>query len=79
MKTLFFATPADFCAWLEKNHATEKEASIGFYKRDCGKPSITWPESVDAALSYGWIDGVRKTIERIRDPIRLTPRKPKKT
>src|SRR6266436_6391239 len=79
MKTLFFATPADFCAWLERNHATEKEASIGFYKRDCGKPSMTWPESVDAALCYGWIDGVRHSIDAISYRIRFTPRKPTST
>jgi uncharacterized protein YdeI (YjbR/CyaY-like superfamily) len=79
MKTLFFATPADFRSWLEKNHVTEKEASIGLYKRDCGKASITWPESVDAALCYGWIDGVRNSIDEISYRIRFTPRKPTST
>jgi uncharacterized protein YdeI (YjbR/CyaY-like superfamily) len=78
-KTLFFPTPADFRAWLEKNHATELELSVGFYKRDSGKPSITWPESVDAALCYGWIDGVRNSIDAVSYRIRFTPRKPTST
>lgn len=75
-KVLFFATPADFRAWLDKNHAREQELSVGFYKRDSGQPSITWPESVDCALSYGWIDGVRNSIDEISYRIRFTPRKP---
>jgi uncharacterized protein YdeI (YjbR/CyaY-like superfamily) len=78
-KTLFFATPADFRAWLEKNHALHTELSVGFYKRDSGKPSITWPESVDAALCYGWIDGVRNSIDAVSYRIRFTPRKPTST
>jgi uncharacterized protein YdeI (YjbR/CyaY-like superfamily) len=76
MKTLFFATAEHFRAWLERNHASQREASIGFYNRDSGKPSITWPESVDAALCYGWIDGVRNAIDAISYRIRFTPRKP---
>lgn len=79
MKILFFAAPADFRAWLEKNHASEPELFVGFYKRDSGKPSITWPESVDAALCYGWIDGVRNSIDAVRYRIRFTPRKPTST
>jgi len=79
LKTLFFATPADFRAWLEKNHAAHTELSVGFYKRDSGKPSITWPESVDAALCYGWIDGVRNSIDAVSYRIRFTPRKPTST
>jgi uncharacterized protein YdeI (YjbR/CyaY-like superfamily) len=74
-KPLFFATPADFRAWLEKNHSTHHELSVGFYKRDSGRPSITWPESVDAALCYGWIDGVRNSIDAMSYRIRFTPRK----
>ena len=79
MKTLFFATPADFRAWLDRHHASEQELSVGFYKRDSGKPSITWSESVDAALSYGWIDGVRNSIDEVSYRIRFTPRKPTST
>jgi len=71
----FFPTPADFRAWLEGHHATATELLVGFYKRGSGKPSITWPESVDCALSYGWIDGIRKRIDDESYTIRFTPRK----
>src|ERR1051325_9547371 len=73
----FFKTPADFRKWLEKNHESLDEQWIGFYKRDSGKPSITWPESVDEALCFGWIDGLRKSIDAVSYRIRLTPRKPR--
>ena len=79
MKTLFFATAEHFRAWLERNHASQREASIGFYNRDSGKPSITWPESVQVALCFGWIDGVRKSIDETSYMIRFTPRKPTST
>lgn len=75
MKPLFFATPADWQKWLEKNHDRENEVLVGFYKRDSGKPSITWPESVDAALCFGWIDGVRRSIDASSYTIRFTPRR----
>jgi uncharacterized protein YdeI (YjbR/CyaY-like superfamily) len=78
-KVLFFARPDHFRAWLDKNHATEQELQVGFYKRESGQPSITWPESVDCALSYGWIDGVRNSIDEISYRIRFTPRKPTST
>src|ERR1044072_7408266 len=58
----FFPTPKDFRNWLRKNHAKEKELLVGFHKKDTGKPSITWPESVDEALCFGWIGGVRKSL-----------------
>lgn len=74
MKPRFFATPEAFRAWLEKHHATEKELLVGYYKKDSGKKSITWPESVDEALCYGWIDGVRRSIDEISYTIRFTPR-----
>jgi uncharacterized protein YdeI (YjbR/CyaY-like superfamily) len=77
VKPRFFATPEAFRAWLEKHHATEKELLVGFYKKDSGKKSITWPESVDEALCFGWIDGIRKTIDNISYTIRFTPRKVK--
>ena len=77
MKAKFFATPEKFRAWLEKHHATEKELLVGFYRKDSGKPSITWPESVDEALCVGWIDGVRRTIDETSYSIRFTPRSPK--
>ena len=76
MKPTFFRTPAEFREWLEKHHATTNELWIGYYKKDSGKPSLTWSESVDEALCYGWIDGIRKSIDDISYKIRFTPRKP---
>lgn len=75
-EVLYFATPAAWRGWLEKHHDKAKELWVGFHKRDSGKPSITWPESVDEALCFGWIDGVRKSIDETRYKIRFTPRKP---
>ena len=75
MKPEFFQTPADFGTWLEKNHATATELWVGFYKKDSGKPSITWPESVDQALCFGWIDGIRKGVDERSYQIRFTPRR----
>jgi uncharacterized protein YdeI (YjbR/CyaY-like superfamily) len=75
MKPTFFKKPSDFKAWLAKHHQTHKELLVGFYKKDSGHPSITWPESVDEALCYGWIDGVRKSVDEISYTIRFTPRK----
>jgi len=71
----FFPTPADFRAWLERHHQTHDELLVGFYKRHCGRPSITWPESVDEALSFGWIDGVRRRIDDESYTIRFSPRR----
>ena len=76
MNPRFFATPPEFRAWLEKNHAKERELLVGFYKKGTGKPSITWPESVDEALCFGWIDGVRRSLGDEAYTIRFTPRKP---
>jgi uncharacterized protein YdeI (YjbR/CyaY-like superfamily) len=75
MKPRFFATPTDFRRWLERNHESEQELLVGFYKRGSGKPSITWPESVDQALCFGWIDGLRKRIDDESYTIRFTRRK----
>ena len=71
----FFATPGEFRAWLEAHHATETELLVGFYKKGSKRPSITWPESVDEALCYGWIDGVRRSLGDEAYTIRFTPRK----
>lgn len=76
MEPTFFPTPAAFRRWLEKNHDKSPELLVGFYKKDSGKPSITWPESVDQALCFGWIDGVRRRIDDVSYSIRFTPRKP---
>jgi uncharacterized protein YdeI (YjbR/CyaY-like superfamily) len=76
MKPKFFATPASFREWLVQHHADQSELLVGFYKRDSGKPSITWPDSVDEALCFGWIDGVRKSLSEEAYTVRFTPRKP---
>jgi uncharacterized protein YdeI (YjbR/CyaY-like superfamily) len=76
-KPQFFPTLADWHDWLKENHAHEQELWVGFYKRDSGRPSITWPESVDGALCFGWIDGVRKSIDAVSYKIRFTPRQPR--
>lgn len=75
VKPTFFATPAAFRSWLEANHATKSELLVGFYKTSSGKPSLTWSESVDEALCFGWIDGRRTGLDDEAYTIRFTPRK----
>lgn len=77
MEVKFFKTPAEFRAWLEKHHATERELWVGYYKKGSGRQSITWPESVDEALCYGWIDGIRKSVDEESYANRFTPRRPR--
>jgi uncharacterized protein YdeI (YjbR/CyaY-like superfamily) len=79
MEPKFFATPADFRAWLEEHHGSERELWVGFHKKGSGRPSITWPESVDQALCFGWIDGVRKSLGPDSYVIRFTPRRARST
>ena len=74
-ETRFFATPENFREWLKVHHENTRELWVGFYKKGSGRPSITWPESVDEALCVGWIDGLRKTIDAESYKIRFTPRK----
>jgi uncharacterized protein YdeI (YjbR/CyaY-like superfamily) len=75
----FFKTAKDFGAWLTERGATATELIVGFYKRGSGRASMTWPESVDEALCFGWIDGVRNRIDDASYQIRFTPRKPTST
>jgi len=75
MKPRFFPTPAAFRRWLERHHASVPELFVGFHKRGSGKPSITWPESVDQALCFGWIDGIRRSLGVTSYTIRFTPRR----
>jgi len=75
MKVKYFKSPAEFRRWLEKNHATTQELWVGYYKKSSAKPSITWPESVDEALCFGWIDGIRKSVDDLRYTSRFTPRR----
>lgn len=79
MAPVFFADGEAFRAWLEEHHATEKELQVGFHKRESGNGGITWPEAVDEALCYGWIDGVTKRIDDASYEIRFTPRKTRST
>ena len=72
----FFRTPADLRRWFDKNHQTAELLWVGFLKKETGRPSITWQESVDEALSVGWIDGIRKRIDEESYKIRFTPRRP---
>ncbi len=76
-KPQFFPSPSAWRAWLEEHHAETEELWVGLYKRESGRPSITWPEAVDGALRFGWIDGIRKSIDDISYKIRFTPRKPR--
>ena len=72
----FFATPAEWRAWLEEHHATETELVVGFWKKGSGKASMTWSESVDEALCFGWIDAIRRSVDDESYTIRFTRRKP---
>ena len=76
MKPRFFATPEKFRAWLAANHAKRPELLVGFYKKSTGIQSIDWPQSVDEALCYGWIDGIRRSLGEDGYTIRFTPRRP---
>lgn len=76
MAPRFFASSAAWRKWLHAHHAKQTELLVGFYKRDSGRPCMTWSESVDEALCYGWIDGVRKSIDDTRYSIRFSVRKP---
>ncbi len=75
MNPAFFKTQAEFSAWLWENHRIVKELWVGFHRRTSGKPGISYPEAVDEALCFGWIDGVRKKIDEQSYQVRFTPRK----
>ena len=75
MKSVFFATAEEFGAWLEQHHETAAEVMVGFYKKGSGKPGITWPEAVEQALRFGWIDSVRRSLDGESYMNRFTPRK----
>ena len=79
MPPIFFNNQNEFRNWLEKNHQSETELLVGFYKVNTGKPSMTWSQSVDQALCFGWIDGIRKKVDEEGYCIRFTPRKPDST
>jgi uncharacterized protein YdeI (YjbR/CyaY-like superfamily) len=75
VKPKFFKSPNDLQKWFANHHATKTELLVGYYKKDSGKKSITWPESVDEALCVGWIDGIRRRVDDLSYTIRFTPRR----
>ncbi len=75
-KPVFFPSQEDFRSWLEKNYQNSAEVLVGYYKLKTGKPSMTWSESVDQAICFGWIDGIRRSIDEESYCIRFTPRRP---
>jgi len=75
MTPVFFKNEEEFRNWLDENHQSATELWVGFYRKETGKPSMTWSESVDQALCFGWIDGIRKKVDDQRYTIRFTPRK----
>jgi uncharacterized protein YdeI (YjbR/CyaY-like superfamily) len=75
MKPHFFSDQSKLRKWFEQNHNKKEELLLGYYKKRSGNPSVTWEESVDEALCFGWIDGIRKSIDEISYTIRFTPRK----
>ncbi len=77
MEPIFFPSQTEFRTWLEENHETADEVLVGFYKKKAGKPSMTWSESVDQALCFGWIDGKGRSLGDEAHTIRFTPRRPK--
>ncbi|HEX6263012.1 MAG TPA: YdeI/OmpD-associated family protein [Actinomycetota bacterium] len=76
MDAIYFSGADEFRAWMEENHHTAAELYVGFHKKGAGIPSMTWEESVDVALCFGWIDGVRRSVDDERYVIRFTPRRP---
>jgi len=73
---VYFNSQNEFREWLEKNHDKESEIIAGYYKVGTGRPSMTWSESVDQAICFGWIDGIRRSVDNERYTIRFTPRRP---
>lgn len=76
-KVTFFSTQSLFRQWLAKNHARSVELWVGFHKKNSGKKSISYAEALDEALCFGWIDGVRKSVDESSYTIRFTPRRSK--
>ena len=77
MTPRFFTNPNELRMWFRENYNKTGELWVGYYKKNSGIPSIDWPESVDAALCFGWIDGIRKRHGEKTYKIRFTPRRPK--
>ncbi|MDF1670910.1 MAG: YdeI/OmpD-associated family protein [Roseovarius sp.] len=73
---IFFTTQDAFGEWLE-HHPDAPEIWVGYFRKSTGRACPTWSETVDVALCFGWIDGIRKSIDEHRYKIRFTPRKSK--
>lgn len=76
-EAIYFSGTAEFRKWLDEKHETESELLVGFYKVHTKKPSMSWSESVDEAICFGWIDGIRRSVDDESYTIRFTPRNPK--
>jgi len=74
-----FGSPDAFRAWLKVNHSMRDELWVGYWRKSTGRSSITWEESVDEALCFGWIDGIRKRVDEDAYTIRFTPRRKSST
>ena len=74
MKTLYVTKRADWRKWLEKNHASEKEIWLVYYRKDSGKPRISYDDALEEALAFGWIDSIQKGIDDERFAQRFSPR-----
>ena len=72
----YFTTAADFRRWLEKHHTTATEFLVGFHKKALGKGGLTYPEAVDELLCFGWIDGVKRSVDDESYTHRISPRRP---
>jgi uncharacterized protein YdeI (YjbR/CyaY-like superfamily) len=79
VKPIYFSSPEELRAWLEEHHESATELLVGYWKKQTGKPTLTWSEAVDEALCFGWIDGVRRGVDDERHVQRFTPRKPVST
>ncbi len=77
MDPIFFTTPEELRGWFEANHETATDLIVGFHRKSTGRPSLTWPQAVDEALCFGWIDGIRRRIDETSYTNRFTPRKPR--
>lgn len=75
MKATYFKSARQLRAWLAKNHASATELWVGLHNRASPERGLTYPESLDEALCYGWIDGVRGKVDHHRYQIRFSPRK----
>jgi uncharacterized protein YdeI (YjbR/CyaY-like superfamily) len=76
VRPIFFRSPAELRKWFDRHHTTASELIVGYHRKSTGKPSITWPESVAEALCFGWIDGIRRSLDDESYTIRFTPRRP---